>query len=176
MRNFTTIALNKKTAEQLKTLAQQKGVPQGVYIQKMIDFFIENSIDYVNGDVLLGAIVHKEIERVVKILRAYERDFFKPDFDTLKQLKASLLEVMSAAAEEIEEVKLQSDGAIKQKYDDLNKEFRIFQGDTGEVCTKIKSVLNSAKQTKKGIEIELLQAEKIEIDNKINTLLKAIYG
>lgn len=175
MSNLTTIAISKEVAEQLKVASKNKGVSQGVYVQKMMEFFVKNNIDYTNGDLLLEAIVQTQIERVIKILRAFEKQYFKTDNLTLTELRESLLEVITAASQEIETKNESKNLEAQRKIDALNIEYANIQRSAAVICQKIITILESAKPTRKGIEIEMFKQDKEELEKEVNKLRKEIY-
>lgn len=155
---FTTITLSKETAEKLKQLAKSKGVSQGVFVQNMVGFFIDNNIDYSNSEPLISGVVNKRTEAIIKILRAYEKTYFKDSNSKLNMLYDNLMGAIGEATKYSQEMAQTSDPemlGIQSELQTTTSELQKLKMSAQLVCRNMEALIQRAREKNRMYIIEV---------------------
>lgn len=153
------VALYVDTANQVKSLATKKGISIGLYMYNLMEFVIANNIDY-SKELITGSI-RQEMERPIKILRAYEKEYFR-DILTTISLIAKKLESLDVDQVELESISTQG-------IDKINENFIAIEYSNRELIGRLTWLAAKKENTKNGNFIITLTAQENQI---IEDLLK----
>lgn len=127
------VALYVETAEQVKKMAQKKGVSIGLYLYNLMDFVLTNNIDY--SKELVTASVKQEMERPIKILRAFEKDYFRVLLNDVKLLTEKM-EGLDIEVENHERPIIEQSQIDEEKFKEVEYANRELLGRLEWVCGK----------------------------------------
>ena len=134
MRN-TNILVKSTTVERLKGKKGKNS--HDTYLNLMLDYFDRNEITPFQDGVLNSVLINQNTERIIKILRAYERDYFKPTKSFSEYGATQSFEKNSPKNEPIEVKKdLVSNNSDLKKIEELESKIQLLELEKKQLSEK----------------------------------------